>query len=381
MNWILRTRFGDGYRLGGLIIGIWTKNIRGDKDDMQTEARNTPTDNLKAASSCALAAPHFEKKDPVFARWCRNSAIEDFQFAIDLLDTQRTEQNETELYALATVTAMRLYRLTQDVYYLDWATRLARTVMAGQQLEKRTDWKIPLRGFFYESSRKKRILAYYHQSQEHLMAEGLSMLLTDAPTHPDVPLWKASCEAYADYLRGISQLIEPYGILPSAVYEVDNTDYKNLYHEGEQVGLPSLEEYNAQVRNGIPLSKDFYLRRFPVAYQFRGFHAVVMGKAKAAFILARLFNDKALRDIATRQVEYILGYNPFAMSTVYGDGYDYPPLYGAYAGNVVGAVPVGIETFENEDEPYFPMQNNCTYKEIWTHTTARLMWCVVELFK
>ena len=381
VNWILRTRFGDGYRLGGLIIGIWTKNIRGDKDDMQTEARNTPTDNLKAASSCALAAPHFEKKDPVFARWCRNSAIEDFQFAIDLLDTQRTEQNETELYALATVTAMRLYRLTQDVYYLDWATRLARTVMAGQQLEKRTDWKIPLRGFFYESSRKKRILAYYHQSQEHLMAEGLSMLLTDAPTHPDVPLWKASCEAYADYLRGISQLIEPYGILPSAVYEVDNTDYKNLYHEGEQVGLPSLEEYNAQVRNGIPLSKDFYLRRFPVAYQFRGFHAVVMGKAKAAFILARLFNDKALRDIATRQVEYILGYNPFAMSTVYGDGYDYPPLYGAYAGNVVGAVPVGIETFENDDEPYFPMQNNCTYKEIWTHTTARLMWCVAELFK
>lgn len=58
------------------------------------------------------------------------------------------------------------------------------------------------------------------------MTEGLSMLLTDAPTHPDAPLWKASCEAYADYLRGISQLIEPYGILPSAVYEVDNTDYK-----------------------------------------------------------------------------------------------------------------------------------------------------------
>lgn len=60
------------------------------------------------------------------------------------------------------------------------------------------------------------------------MAEGLSMLLTDAPTHPDAPLWQASCEAYADYLRGVSQLIEPYGILPSAVYEVDNTDYKNL---------------------------------------------------------------------------------------------------------------------------------------------------------
>lgn len=381
LNWILRTHFGDGYRLGGLIIGIWTQNIRGDKDDMQAEARNTPTDNLKSASYCALAVPHFEKKDPVFARWCRNSAIEDFQFAIDLLDTQRTGNNEAELYALATVTAMRLYRLTQDSYYLDWAARLARTVMDCQQLDRRTDWKIPLRGFFYESTRKKRILAYYHQSQEHLMVEGLSMLLTDSPTHADAPLWQNACEAYADYLRDIARTIAPYEVLPSAIYEVNNTDYSNLYHEGDQVGLPSLEEYNAQVRNGIPLSKDFYLRRFPVAYQFRGFHAVVMGKAKAAFILARLLDDRQLKDIATRQLEYILGYNPFAMSTVYGDGYDYPPLYGAYAGNVVGAVPVGIETFENDDEPYFPMQNNCTYKEIWTHTTARLMWCIAELFK
>ncbi len=102
------------------------------------------------------------------------------------------------------------------------------------------------------------------------MTEGLSMLLTDAPTHPDAPLWQVSCEAYADYLRGISQLIEPYGILPSAVYEVDNTDYKNLYHEGEQVGLPSLEEYNAQVRNGIPLSKNFYSAPFPRRLSVQG---------------------------------------------------------------------------------------------------------------
>jgi ubiquinone biosynthesis protein UbiJ len=29
----------------------------------------------------------------------------------------------------------------------------------------------------------------------------------------------------------------------------------------------------------------------------------------------------------------------------------------------------------------YPVQNNCTYKEIWTHTTARLLWCVAELFR
>ena len=94
-----------------------------------------------------------------------------------------------------------------------------------------------------------------------------------------------------------------------------------------------------------------------------------------------MFNDEELKHIATRQMEYIVGFNPFAQSTIYGDGYDYPPLYGAFSGDVVGAVPVGIQTFENDDEPYWPMQSNCTYKEIWVHTTARMMWLVAELFK
>jgi len=162
---------------------------------------------------------------------------------------------------------------------------------------------------------------------------------------------------------------------------LNNADFSDIYHEGDKVGMPSMEEYNAQVKNGIPLSANFYLRRFPVAYQFRGFHAVLMGKAKAAFILSRLLNDSDLKNIATRQLEYIVGYNPFAMSTIYGDGSDYPPLYGAYAGDVVGAVPVGIETFENDDEPYMPMQVNATYKEIWTNTTASTIWLIAELFE
>lgn len=165
------------------------------------------------------------------------------------------------------------------------------------------------------------------------------------------------------------------------MYELNNAVFSGVYHEGERVGLPSREEYNAQVKNGIPLGDKVYLRRFPVAYQFRGFHAVLMGKAKAVFILSDLLNDRKLKNIATRQLEYMVGNNPFAMSTIYGDGYDYPPLYGAYAGDVVGAVPVGIETFKNEDEPYMPMQVNATYKEIWTHIIAGTICLLASLFE
>lgn len=381
LNWTMQTRFGDGYREGGLIIGIWTDNTVGTKDDMEGKATNNPADNFIAASYCAMGVPFYEGSDPIFAEWLRKSAIEDFGFANQLLGMSINDKNETELYAQAVVSAMNLYRLTHEQSYLDWAAQYAQVVMAAQQLERRKDWSLPLHGFFYESSAKKRILEYFHRSNEEFMVEGLAMLLTDAPNHPDAAQWKASCEAYADYLKDIAKTVEPYGILPAAVYEVNNADFAGIYHEGAQVGMPSMEEYNAQVKNGVHLGGDFYLRRFPVAYQFRGFHGVLMGKAKAAFILADLFQDQELRNIGTRQMEYIVGYNPFAMSTIYGDGYNYPPLYGAYAGDVVGAVPVGIETFENEDKPYMPMQVNATYKEIWTNTTGSVLWLASKLME
>ncbi len=381
LNWVLRTRFGDGYRAGSLIIGIWSRNMRGDKDDIDGMAVDRASDNFRTAEYEAMAVPYFEGLDPVFARWCRNAAVEDFDFAMRRLDGQLTEEKTTELSSMAVTAAVRLYRLTGDTRYLDVAAERARTVIAAQQAERRTEWNRPLHGFFYEGPKKERILSYFHQSQEHRPVQGLEMLLEATPSHPDAQSWRSALQRAGDWYRETADVMSPYGILPAAIYEVGNTDYSKIYHEGAAVGLPTMEEYNAQVRNGIPLGGDFYLRRFPVAYQFRGFNAITLSKAKACFILASTLKDEYLFDVAARQVEYVLGFNPFALSTVYGEGHDYPLLYGVYAGNVVGAVPVGIETFENDDEPYFPMQSNCTYKEIWTHSTARLTSCVSELLK
>ncbi len=379
LNWALTTRFGDGYRHGSLIMGIWTDNELGTKDDMEAKASNNPFDNFISSIATAMAVPYYQSADPVFAAWCQKAAIEDFDFAVDAMGQVIDEKNEVEVFSLATISAMRLYELTHNEQYLNKAAQFADVVMACQQQERRKDWSIPLHGFFFESRSKKRPLEYFHRSSEEFIIQGLYLLAKLAPNHPNASKWMTSCKAYADYLHDIAKTIVPYEILPAAVYQVNNADFGGIYHEGARIGLPSMEEYNAQVKNGIQLGKDYYLRRFPVAYQFRGFHAVLMGKAQAAFLLAGLLSDKALRDIATRQFEYLVGYNPFAMSTIYGEGYDYPPLYGAYLGDVVGSVPVGIETFENDDEPYMPMQVNATYKEVWTHTTASAMWIVAQL--
>ena len=380
LDWTLQTRFGDGYQEGGLIMGIWSDNEVGTKDDMSNKATNNPADNFIAASYCALAVP-FYKDDAAFSYLLKKAAIEDFGFAIAKFDSSVNDKNETEMNAQAVVAAIYLYRLTKDDKYLQDAVQHARVVMNAQQIERIKDWNMPLHGFFYESGKKKRILEYFHRSNEEMMMVGLTMLLADAPNNSDVPLWKRSCEAYADYIIETSTVIEPYGILPAAIYEVNNADFEGIYHEGAAVGMPSMEEYNTETKNGIHLGGNFYLRRFPVAYQFRGFHSVLMEKAKAAIVLADALHDSTLRNIGTRQLEYIVGYNPFAMSTIYGDGYNYPPLYGAYAGDVVGAVPVGIETYENDDAPYMPMAVNATYKEIWTNSTGNVLWLLSKIME
>jgi hypothetical protein len=381
LDWILATRFGDGYRHGGLIIGIWSDNIVGTKDDMETKASNNPSDNFISSIALAMAVPFYKEQDNVFSAWCRKSAIEDFAFANDKLEQAVNKNNETELYSLATVAATSVYQITHNSDYLDKGAAFAKVVMECQDMERHKEWSIPLHGFFYESREKKRPLAFFHRSDEEFLIQGFCQLLEIAPSHADAPKWLNVCKSYADYIRDISKTIEPYGILPAAVYQIGNADFGGIYHEGEKIGLPSMEEYNAQVKNGIHLGGDYYLRRFPVAYQFRGFHAVLMGKAKTSFLLSSLLKDKELKAIATRQFEYIVGFNPFAMSTIYGEGYDYAPLYGAYVGDAVGAVPVGIETFENDDEPYMPMQVNATYKEVWTHTTASAIWCLSKLIQ
>ena len=380
LGWVLGTRFGDGYRHGGMVMGIWSANLLGDKDDMTAEARNKPLDNYMAAALCARAARLYTD-DTVFAAWCLRCAREDFGFAEDGLAQGRDSGiEEVVLRAQAAVAAAELFTTTGDERYLAAGAVHARVVLACQQQEPRQDFALPLAGFFYESPAKARILAFFHRGYEHAPLQALSLLAQAVPDHPDAGLWRQGLALYGQYIKDTATLIPPYGLLPAAVYEVGNTDYSGIYQEGDRsAGEPTMEEYNAEVRNGIPMNDTHFLRRFPVAYQFRGFHGTLMSKARAAFFVDRALGDAELRRIATRQMEWVLGFNPFALSSMYGEGYDYPPLYVALQPQLVGAVPVGFETFENLDLPYFPMQNSCTYKEIWVHTTARLMGLIADL--
>jgi hypothetical protein len=107
---------------------------------------------------------------------------------------------------------------------------------------------------------------------------------------------------------------------------------------------------------------------------YRGHFGTILPQAQALANAASLRGDIAATQLATHQLEWIIGRNPFSQSEMYGEGYDFPPLYTPSSGDMVGALPVGIQTHEDSDVPYWPVQSTWTYKEVWVHPVARWVW-------
>ena len=55
LNWVLKTRFGDGFRSTGQLVSYWTDGIMGTADDRFGKAVNDPQWNFRVASLEALA--------------------------------------------------------------------------------------------------------------------------------------------------------------------------------------------------------------------------------------------------------------------------------------------------------------------------------------
>jgi hypothetical protein len=83
--------------------------------------------------------------------------------------------------------------------------------------------------------------------------------------------------------------------------------------------------------------------------------------------------------LSQHQLEWIIGRNPFSQSAMWGEGYDFTPLYAPFPGDIVGALPVGIQTRGDNDVPYWPVQSTWTYKEVWSHPDCRWIWIMRDL--
>jgi len=380
LDWVLKTNFGDGYRDVGSINSRRTDNIIGNDDDVVTTAQNSPMANFEAATVEAIGYKVFKDTDPDFAAKALKAATADWGFAAEGMPSVKPSKDiwrgnfdsnnvEDELPSQAILSSIAMWKATGDKKYAEMATKLAPLIMNAQQ-RGRPDWNIPLTGFFYTSTAKDRILHYCHRGREQAPTMALTALCDAFPDSPDWMRWYSTVTLYSEYLKTLAKYTAPYNMLPASVY-VD-TEYMHVPESRK-------ESFRKQVLTGIPLGKGHYLRLFPVWMDYRGNFGTILPQAQALAGAANLRGDLASAQLAEHQLEWIIGRNPFSESTMYGEGYDFTPLYTPSSGDIVGALPVGIQTKGDSDAPYWPVQSMWTYKEIWGHPVTNWIWLLKDI--
>jgi len=196
----------------------------------------------------------------------------------------------------------------------------------------------------------------------------LSVLCSAFPDHGDWMRWYSAITLHSEYFQKRSaQYSAPYDMLPAVVFR--KSDF-------EKVADPDLREAMLrQFMEGTRLSDEYRLRLFPIwtTGTHHGNTAVQLSHTLALTIASLARNDLKSAELAEKQLQWIFGGNPFAQSLMYGVGHDFVTLYGYNPGDVVGALPVGIDCVQN-DEPYWSGSNYATYKEIWVVPVSRFLW-------
>lgn len=385
LAWILKTRFGDGYRSTGQLISYWTNGIMGDADDRFGQAVNNPEWNFRVAADEALAARVLKDSDPELANRSLATAKEDWRFAVEGLKNAAPlpevygASDELERISFGAIASVDLFRATGEKQYADEAIELGGLILQSQE-RRLQPWTTPMTGYFYTGPKSKDLFHRFHVGQEEQPIVALAQLCDAFPDDPNWIRWYSAIVLHSKYYQQPAATLDaPYDVLPAGIYRESEVRLIPQEAKWRQLRAADRDVYLNQLHNGLHLGGDYYLRRYPIWFNFRGNTSVLLSQTKALSVAARLRGDLEAEDLAQKQAQWVLGRNPFSSSIMYGEGYDWMPLYSVRSGQMVGALPVGIETKGDSDAPYWPTQNCWTYKEVWSQPAGEWIWLMRDL--
>ena len=389
LEFTLRSRFGDGFRASSAGLGQWTRGYIGDADDVEYRVHNQAFQNYFCSAVEAQAAVFLKETDPDLAWKCLDAAKEDYRFAKARFTEKGMEKpimwehtlnsGLSQYYAAAVWACASICLSEKDPFFEEEAKRIAEKLLSCQETGNPA---VPMKGFFYRDERHQTIVHFTHQGRDHSFVQAIETLLRAFPDAAEKPRWEESLKLYGEYIKAVFGYAAPYGMLPAGIHhisEAEDAETFELLHLLSDYQAEK-ENYKEQLKNGIDLGNGYYLRMFPVWFSFRGNNAVLLAMAKAASIVGRYFNDRKLLEIAMDQLYWISGLNPFCQSLMYGEGQRYAQQDANYPGEMTGEIPVGIETLNNEDVPYWPAGTNATYKEVWLTPAGRWLSVAADLY-
>ncbi len=387
LKWLLKTRFSEGHRIYWSFMRVFTDNETGTVDDVIVPARNIPWINFMSAAAEAYAYRIFRETDPEFARACLDTAKKDWNAAMMALPDGWEKEEHASAFSRVThplnfaswgaVSSLHLYRITGDAGYSEKAAVFGRMVLNHQETSFVEG--IPVTGYFYENPEEKTFDHFSPYAAFRLSpVVALAELCKTLPDHEDWIKWYGAVTLHSEYfLKRGTAYSSPYNLLPVSLYTESEIqgDVPGLGFEETRADEQTRQLLLQQIREGVRLSEDHYLRRFMIqtGNMSNGSTSIRLSRAVELALAYSLRNDLAGERLVTRQIEWILGANPFSQSLMYGEGYDYAPHFSVSLGNIVGSLPIGIESM-SEDKPQWYTTNNVAAKEVWVVTVGRFLW-------
>jgi len=374
LKWLLKTRFADGYRMHWSTMRIYTDNQIGTIDDVLSPAQNVPWENFLVAAVECEASRLLAKSHPELARQCLEAAVEDWDAAVtarrDVDEPVKIDMawwGEAQYLELAwgATSSVMLFRKTGDSKYAEQAVLFGRLLLQCQ--EQRFVEGVPITGYFYRDSSRSTIIHFHHTAFEEAPLIALVLLCEEFPENEDWIKWYAGVVMHSEFfLKRGSRIAAPYELLPNSVWRKSEI----MADEDEQRRNDKLRQFN----EGTRLNDEYALRTFPI-YRDNLFHGnthVHLSGTWALTEASRLRRDDEGMRLVGRQLEWVFGANPFAQSLMYGEGYDFPPNFVYCLKNVVGSLPVGMDSMTG-DQPYWSGSNEATFKEIWVEPVNRFL--------
>jgi len=373
LDWVMKTRFADGHRVRWATHRFWTNNKLGDVDDVVAKTTDNPVPAFYAAAVEAIAARVLRRSDAALAEKALAVAKADWQFAAAGFAKTRPDDVRVEDASMAVLASVELYKATGDRRHAEKACELARLIVRSQQRRFLPAMTKAVTGWFYRTPRRRSRQTFMHRSHEQAPVVAMMELCEALPDHADWMDWYAVAALHSEYYqKPIAEFTAPYRMLPNSIHHVD---------DAKRWGAKQQAAVAEQIAAGFDLGGGYRLRVYPVQPNatFRGNYGTMLSQAKALAAAGRLRRSAALIDLCRRQLYWVVGLNPFAQSTMYGEGYDFAPQYTARSGDIVGSLPVGMKSLGNRDLPYWPVTNVWNYKEVWVHPVSRWIWLMCNV--
>jgi hypothetical protein len=302
------------------------------------------------------------KADAAYAATCQAAALR----CLDWCVKGNVCKNPWDFGSALQACAALHKTLGDDPRYETLAASYAGKLLA-LQIAEPLDKADPIRGAFRSAVDDPKPYRHIVWNQSAFL--GLCAIIEAFPEHADAPVWKAGLAMYArNYLAAMAGRTG-FGIVPFGFYGDSDPG------GGRRIGQLWYRWFMKPGGDGsIPWYNEWWV----------GINANLASAGVGLIKASRILDDPALACLAQRQLDWILGVNPFNASTMEGVGRNQPAQFKTPQSQfspptplIPGAVMCGIGgTAADQPELAPGSWQTCEY---WTPMVCYTMWLMSEL--